>query len=263
MNTSNKEIDIFELYQRILSFFKRRWLLILILTVIGAFVGFAKAKMGHSEYQGSLVISSDVLSKNDLYEKIIPLDVQGLRPSNQRFVYLLNVEPELFKEITVFEIDTVSLKNQLIIEYQHKDSLKVLEIANAFYDFYHSQSDFMDMYNSEIETYKKYLNFINEEISDLNNYQKKVLESSRASEVILMNLSGCSEEIMSLYEKRFNYQKKIDRSKIVTVSYNSAFSVPKTSLLKTMILWGFISAFLAFVIALILELDRETKKRIQ
>ncbi|MDA3909724.1 MAG: hypothetical protein PF448_00020 [Bacteroidales bacterium] len=263
MNTSNKEIDIFELYQRTTNFMKRRWLLIVILSLVGAGLGFVKNNCGQSEYQGNIVISSDIIVKNDLYEKIIPLEVQGQRPSSQRFSSLLDVKPIMFKELTAFKIDTVSLKNAIVLEFQHKDSLMVIEIANAFSNFYQSQSDFVTRFNYEEEINRKYLNYIDDEINDLNNYQEKVLQGTGSNELVMMNLTGSSEEIISLYERQVNYQKKLENKNVVSVSYDSAYVVPKTSLINSMLLWGFIFAFLALFVALILELDREVKKRIQ
>lgn len=263
MNTSNKEIDIFELYLRITNFIKRRWLLIIILSLVGAGLGFVKNRVGQNEYQGSIVITSDFIQKNKLYQKIIPLDVQGQRPGNQRFSSLLDVEPIMFMDITEFRIDTLSLKNSILIEFQHKDSLMVDKIANTFSDFYQTQSDFNAQFDSEIASYQKHLKYIDDEISDLNNYQEKVLQSSGSKELIMMNLTGSSAEIISLYERQMNYKKKLEIKNAVSVSYDYAYVIPKTALIKTMILWGFIFAFLAFLVALILELDYEVKKRNQ
>lgn len=260
MSSVNKEIDIFELYRRTVGFVKRRWLMIVLIGVFGGAFGFVRSKLAGEMFQGNIVVSSELISKEDLYKKIFPLLRESGDLNSNYFANLLNVEPSMVVGVSNFNIDTSSLNNAFVIDFQHKDSVKIQEIALVFSDFYNQQKDFqLELELADIST-RKYLELIDEELKDLNEFQKKVLDNTSASDVVFMNMSGSSKEIVELYEKKLKLEQQLELESVVTVTSNDAYKIEKGSFLKSVILWGIVFSFLGFILALFFELDREARK---
>ena len=106
MNTTNKEIDIFELYRRTVNFIKRRWLLVMGLTIIGLGIGFVKERVKGPRYEGVVIISSEILDQGVLYEVVYPVINSEVTFQASRFSKYLNADPKLFENLKSCTVDT-------------------------------------------------------------------------------------------------------------------------------------------------------------
>ncbi len=252
MNTANNEIDIVELYGRTVKFIKNYWLFILISVILGGGFGLFKAKTQPTSYQGNIIISSKFISKDDLYQEIFPFIYKTNQFNSQYFAEVTNTENDVFKGISNVFIDTSALKSALILKVNHKDSLPITKMGEIFSDFYNKQPDFQAKFKAEKENARFYLELIDKQLQNHPSTDNKHLQEENTS-----------DKMLDLFNFQSALNDKLQTKSIVTVNSKSIFKVEKKSSIMLILLWAIVFAFFAFILALLRDLDKASKKRQQ
>ncbi|MEA1873931.1 MAG: hypothetical protein U9N51_05825 [Bacteroidota bacterium] len=262
MNTSNKEIDIFELYLLVSRFFRKRFVILLIIAVLGAAFGFVKVKMQGETYQSRVIIKSDFISKENLSSMVLPLLDNDKQMTNTDLSILFIADESVFKPVSKINIDTLSLRDAIVFKLWLQDTTQLDDITGALKHYYNNSKELQTQF-SRLQTQNQYyVDALKTEIEKINAYQKKVLEVDQSDKgLILTGFSGSSEELVSLLEKQQKLEQKLHAKQPVSVVQNSVIMSKRSSFIVAMIVWAFIFGIIGLFILLFIELDRSAKRR--
>jgi predicted XRE-type DNA-binding protein len=258
---AEKEIDIFELYRRCKGFLQRRFLLIIVIGVIGLGMGFLMAVINAETYKTQFIVSSDFIKKEDIVVKIFPLLNQN-NLSKSEIAVLFNSDVEIFSDLIEMSVDTFSLPKAVILELKLSDTLKMRDLKNEIVQFFTLQNDFQNLYKSVKETNKAYAKTLQAEIDKINAYQKSVLENEYDEHsFVMLGFTGSSGELLGIYEKKIATEQMINSNMPVKVSSLSLVTLESNNTAISMITWFVIFELLGLFVLLLLELDRMSKSK--
>jgi hypothetical protein len=262
MNTSNKEIDIFELYRLVSRFFRKRFVILLVIAVLGAAFGLVKVKMQGETYQSRVIIKSDFISKENLSSMVLPLIDNDKQMTSIDLSILFNANESVFKSVSKINIDTLSLKDAIVFELWVQDTTHLNEITGALRHYYNNSKELQTQF-SHIQTQNQYyVDALKTEIEKINAYQEKVLTSGNSKDNLLLSgFAGSSEELVELLEKQQKLEQKLHAKQPVSVVQNSVIMSKQSSLTVAMIVWAFVFGIIGLFIMLFIELDRSAKRR--
>jgi len=262
MNTTNKEIDIFELYRIASKFFRRRFVVLLIIALLGAIFGLVKVKMQGVTYQTRIIVRSDFISKEDLSSKAMSLLEDDRQMANQDLAILFNTDETVFRTVSKVKLDTLSLNNAIVFKFWIKDTANFDEITKTINKYYNTSVDFLVQFARIQNQNQHYVDVIKNEIDKIVAFQKKVLENDNSKQSLMLSgFSGSSGELVSLLEKQQNLELKLYAKQPVYVVQNSVVMSKSASLTGTMIVWAFAFGVIGLLIFLFVELDRGARRR--
>ncbi len=262
MNTTNKEIDIFELYRIASKFFRRRFVVLLIIALLGAIFGLVKVKMQGVTYQTRIIVRSDFISKEDLSSKAMSLLEDDRQMATQDLAILFNTDETVFRTVSKVKLDTLSLNNAIVFKFWIKDTANFDEITKTINKYYNTSVDFLVQFARIQNQNQHYVDVIKNEIDKIVAFQKKVLENDNSKQSLMLSgFSGSSGELVSLLEKQQNLELKLYAKQPVYVVQNSVVMSKSASLTGTMIVWAFVFGVIGLLIFLFVELDRGARRR--
>ncbi|MGC9330433.1 MAG: hypothetical protein ACP5DZ_00990 [Bacteroidales bacterium] len=258
-----KEISVVELYRYVKVFFRRWWLVLLIAVVVGALFGFLKSCIFSDNYNSNITISSSVISKNNLYSAFLPMmDNQG-NTSVQMLKPVFGDDADIIHNVKEFRFDTTSMNQAIMIRFVISDTSIIKKMRKHIEAFLVANLDYQKQFECQRQLDQEYLDVLNEEIKELNQYQKQIMENSpdvkdKSGKVIL---SGSHAELIDLYEKKMELKLRMTNDEPIKVSANmQAFPIHQNSVLQV-ILWALVFAILMVIILVVIELDRASRKQ--
>jgi hypothetical protein len=261
MNTSNKEIDIFELYRLVSRFFRRHIVLLLVIVVIGAAFGFIKVKMKGQTYQSRIIVKSDFISKENLSIMVLPLLENNEQMTKADLALIFNADESVFNSVSKITIDTLSINNGIVFKLSLQDTTSLSDMIKAVERYYNTSSEVQAQFLRIQTRNQQYVDALKAEIGKINAYQKKVLTSGSSSQnLMLSGFSGSSEELVKLFEKQQNMEQKLHAIQPVSVEQNSLILSKPASLTSAMILWALAFGVIGLLILLVFELDRSARR---
>jgi hypothetical protein len=107
-----------------------------------------------------------------------------------------------------------------------------------------------------------YISTIEAEIAELNRIQKLELIALEEGKGSLIEASGNSfDEIILLYDKLHELKQDYNGLKPFSVINQSLIATQKTSLKKSLFVYGLLGVILGFIVAIIAELLQQIKRR--
>jgi len=244
--TNNKEIDLIELYQKILVFVSRKILIFTIFILIGLLFGTAYY------YKKSNIVKTDYLIEvSDISKKIIynltdkikfSVETQNFEVLNQN----LKLDNDILRDIQRINIDTTSnILNLSIISSSKKT---VLPFTQALVKYYNQQKYILEKHEKKINETKDLLGKIEEEIESINKMQNLFLSENRNSNVTINQIDGSHSEKLRLYKMKQKCEEILSEEQLIKL-INKDNNVVRNnySLLKILITSIFISILFAFV----------------
>ncbi|MEA3447101.1 MAG: hypothetical protein U9Q98_01455 [Bacteroidota bacterium] len=258
-----KEISIVELYRYVKMFFRRWWLVLLITVIVGALFGFFKSGFFSDNYNSNITISSSVISKNNLYSAFLPMmDNQGIT-SVKMLKPVFGDDADIINNVQEFRFDTTSMNQSIMIYFVISDTSIIKKMRKHIEVFLEARMDYQKQFEREEQLNQEYLDVLNEEIKELNQYQKQIIENffdmtDKSGKVIL---SGSHAELVELYEKKMELKRQMINDEPIRVSVNmQAFPIPPNTVLHV-ILWAVVFAILMVIILVVIELDRASRQQ--
>lgn len=246
MTESNNEIDLIELYQKILVFIFKKFLTFVIFAVIGLLLGtayyFKKSNIITTSY---LAETSDI-SKELVYsltEKISfsfeTNDIDFLKSD-------LHLDEETLSEISKLSIDTTGNILNISIISTSKESL--LPFTEALLSYYNNQPYILEAQKSKQEKKRKLIEKINEEITYINKIQEQFLNGNKDGKVTINQLNGSHSQKLNLYKMKQNCEDEIKKEDAISLINKGDNIIRKDiSLFKTLAVSFIISIFFSFV----------------
>jgi hypothetical protein len=264
MEKREKELDVFVIYRHCAEFVHRRWLVLVIVGIIGGAFGFFKAWIGGNSFETDIIISSEIIPKDNLYSKIYPvvIDKDGEIDASMLKEFF-NEESLIFKSVKEIKVDTSSLKNSILLSVSLSNTDNLNKIVSVFKNYYEEQEDYEAVFIAEKGSTKRFLDLLNKEIDELNEFQQKVLDGkySIRGGSVSYNMTGSHEELVALFEKQIEMEQIMKISQPVNVSVNKFVVEVPPSYLRSIVIWGVVFGFLCLIVLFFVELDRSSKKQ--
>ena len=142
---------------------------------------------------------------------------------------------------------------------QFSDLFEMDQVVRTLGEFYNEQPEIVNGFENSKESSAKYLKFIDSEIDDLNSFKQKLLDNKENP--IVFDLASSSKELLQMYKLKEETQGVLNLEKPVSVKSDGVIIVKEPAIIKSMVIWAILFGFLSLIFALILELERESKKR--
>lgn len=155
------------------------------------------------------------------------------------------------------------MKNSVLLSVSLSNTDNLDTIVSVFKDYYERQEDFTDIFIAEKVSTKRFLDILNKEIDELNEFQQKVLDGKYSIEggSVSYNMTGSHEELVTLFEKQIEIEQIMKISKPVNVSVNNFVVKVKPHYLRGIVIWGVVFGFICLIVLLFIEMDRMSKNQ--
>jgi uncharacterized Fe-S radical SAM superfamily protein PflX len=135
-----------------------------------------------------------------------------------------------------------------------KENIKV--ICNGIIDFLND----IEYINRQVNYKKKeltdYIAIIDNEISKLNNLQDAMLKNAQLASNL--SISNTYSEMLTLVERKRELEKELSGlTSFQIINANIVFDTSKSSVIKSLLVFTFLGAFLGFCIAIFIDLKRK------
>jgi len=271
-----EEIDLIELMIKVYKFFKRRYKLIMIISVISILLGWGASSLFLlPKYQSSMIISSRTLTASEITGLTNTLDDLIKENNPEEFTKLTQIQEKDFRTIAAIKAMPNRDYQKNVEKDLRRDSTiaislelfdnKSWDLAQAGIVWYLENRPYVQKRTKIYkENQEKLLSQIQKEIRGIDSL-KRIIEASLTSKnpVILSNSGGLYNEALKLYEAEKKVKENLAFSNDITVikDFPHLQKPKKSSIKDTIILFGGVGVVLGFVIALILELNRVIRKR--
>ncbi len=256
MEEANKEIDLIELYQKILVFISKNFLTFIIFIIIGLLSGTAFYYKNKSVIKTHYLIETSDVSKQFIYSLIEKISFDLASKNYESLKSNFSLGEDLFSDIKDVKIDTADNILSLSIVSFSKENLQPFRKGLIY--FLNNQ----ELLLKEKEEIRKettdLLHEIEKEIGSINEFQKQFLSEDKESNVTINQLNGLHSEKIRLFKMKQECEKKLKEKDLVNV-INKDNNIVKSdyNLLKILaisifssILFSFFYFFIRFSIAL-------------
>lgn len=259
-----KEIDLVELYIRVTSFIKRRYLLILGITLLGIGLGLVRHYTSPPRYRVIMIASSEILDKQYVYELASPLEMYVDQRQYKDLATYLGCNVKTVSSIKNMELDS-TLLHSVKLTMIFSDSSTIKDFREAVINFYNKQKFITALYESEKQALNDFVKTIDEEIAELNAFQSKMLktESTGDGVNIYPSVAGSHEELVNLYEKRYILRGKFMQVQPISFITDGLIMQKNRSLFISLFIWGGVFFLISVLLGIYLDLQKEAKKRKQ
>ncbi|KOY85550.1 hypothetical protein AD998_04710 [bacterium 336/3] len=271
-----EEIDLIELVIKIYKFFKRRYKLMLIFSIISVLLGWGASSLFIlPRYFSAMIISSRSLSGSEISGHILTLDDLVKENNKNEFKKLTGIPPETFKTITTIKAipnrdyqknveKDIRRDSTMAISVEITDNTQWETLQNGIVNYLENVPYVQKRTKIYKEGQESLLLQIQKEIRSIDSL-KKIIEASPSSKntIILSNSGSIYTEALKLYELERKVKENIALGNDIHVIKDFAnLQKPKKSSLKeTIMLFGGIGFILGFLIALMIELNKIVRKR--
>jgi len=257
MKNQDKEIDILTLIARIVNFIKKYFLVLVIFTILGVIGGFIHFYCSKEVYKTKLIASSPIVDNRIVYELLEPLKIHIKNNQNDSVANKLNINSDVATSIHALSFDTTVNRTLIVnLEVFSKENIKV--ICNGIIDFLND----IEYINRQVNYKKKeltdYIAIIDNEISKLNNLQDAMLRNAQLASNL--SISNTYSEMLTLVERKRELEKELSGlTSFQIINANIVFDTSKSSVIKSLLVFTFLGAFLGFCIAIFIDLKRKIK----
>lgn len=255
MKNQDKEIDILTLIARIVNFIKKYFLVLVIFTILGVIGGFIHFYCSKEVYKTKLIASSPIFDNRIVYELLEPLKIHIKNNQNDSVANKLNINSDVAASIHALSFDTTVNRTLIVnLEVFSKENIKV--ICNGIIDFLND----IEYINRQVNYKKKeltdYIAIIDNEISKLNNLQDAMLRNAQLASNL--SISNTYSEMLTLVERKRELEKELSGlTSFQIINANIVFDTSKSSVIKSLLVFTFLGAFLGFCIAIFIDLKRK------
>ena len=255
MKNQDKEIDILTLIARIVNFIKKYFLVLVIFTILGVIGGFIHFYCSKEVYKTKLIASSPIFDNRIVYELLEPLKIHIKNNQNDSVANKLNINSDVATSIHALSFDTTVNRTLIVnLEVFSKENIKV--ICNGIIDFLND----IEYINRQVNYKKKeltdYIAIIDNEISKLNNLQDAMLKNAQLASNL--SISNTYSEMLTLVERKRELEKELSGlTSFQIINANIVFDTSKSSVIKSLLVFTFLGAFLGFCIAIFIDLKRK------
>ncbi len=259
---NEREIDLVELYIKLLSFIKRRFLIIAVISLAGLLLGAFRHYTAPARYRVIMIASSQIVDKQYLLELANPIMMYIEQREYNDLATYLDCDEKALSTVKSMEIDTsllFSIKFSLIFS----DSSSIGDFRNAMINFYNNQRFINGLYENEKNALNEFVKVIDAEIDELNEFQARILKDDiSANDIkIYTSLSGSHEELINLYEKRYALRGKMAQTQPISFITDDMVMQKRNSLLISLLIWGGMFFVISLLLSVYLDLRREAKIR--
>lgn len=255
MKNQDKEIDILTLIARIVNFIKKYFLVLVIFTILGVIGGFIHFYCSKEVYKTKLIASSPIVDNRIVYELLEPLKIHIKNNQNDSVANKLNINSDVAASIHALSFDTTVNRTLIVnLEVFSKENIKV--ICNGIIDFLND----IEYINRQVNYKKKeltdYIAIIDNEISKLNNLQDAMLKNAQLASNL--SISNTYSEMLTLVERKRELEKELlGLTSFQIINANIVFDTSNKSVIKSLLVFTFLGAFLGFCIAIFIDLKRK------
>ncbi|HQL70904.1 MAG TPA: hypothetical protein PLA77_08735 [Bacteroidales bacterium] len=262
--SKQKEIDLVELYIKVTSFVKRRFLLLLGVTTLGIGLGLIRHYTAPPRYRVIMIASSEILDKQYVYELASPIEMYVDQREYKDLATYLGCDEKTVSSIKSMELDS-TLLHSVKLTMVFSDSSTIKEFREAVVNFYNKQKFITALYENEKKALNDFVKTIDSEIAELNAYQAKMLktENDAGGVNIYPSVAGSHEELVNLYEKRYILRGKFMQVQPICFITDDLVMQKNKSLFISLFIWGGVFFLLAILLGIYLDLQREAKMRKQ
>lgn len=273
------EIDLFELFAKIILSIKNNIVLIVVAFLVGSFSGLAYYKISPKVFESEMLISSDILTESYGKSLIDNLDKFVKEGSIQSLSKKLNLSPKQASAIdgikikSALEAQVNTLENAkiyLLVEVKLRDNSIWPQLQNGLID-YLQNNEFAKI---RTEQKKKYTNEIIDKINLELVYLEKLkariadggLTQSTKEYLVLFDPTTINSKIIDFSREKINLQNSLETiSSVQVVEGFSVFKNPVSPKLSLSLAAGsslglFFAALIIAFRALILALRRSEEK---
>ncbi|NLA24670.1 MAG: hypothetical protein GX879_06855, partial [Bacteroidales bacterium] len=175
---SQKEIDIVDFYIRIASFVKRRFLLIVVISLLGVGLGGLRFYTSPPKYKVIMIASSQVIDKQYVYQLASPIKMYIEQREYENLSNYIGCDVETLSAITKFELDS-TLLHSVKFSMNFSDSEKISDFRNSIIQFYKNQKFINSYYEREKTALNDFVKVIDDEIAKINAFQDKILNDDQ------------------------------------------------------------------------------------
>ena len=215
MNESNKEIDLIELYQRILIFFVKNIKTFLVFIILGIIIGASYYYYTNDIINTHYVAEIDNTPKvlvSDLTEKIA-FDIQS--GNYESVSKQMNISEDIIKEIKKLSVDTNGTYLNIGIVSKSQESLS--KFAEGLVYYYNNQAYIKNKFIAEKQKAKELNKIISQQIEKLKEIQEKVLTKETSSKVTINQMSIRQEDMISLYKMQQENEAILKRKSAISL----------------------------------------------
>ena len=271
-----EEIDLIELVIKIYKFFKKRYKLMLITSVVSVLLGWgASTLLILPRYFSAMIVSSRSLSGSEISGLIFTLDDLVKENNKDEFKKLTGIPEKTFKSITNIKAipnrdyqrnveKDIRKDSTMAISVELTDNTEWETVQNGIVNYLENVPYVQKRTKVYKEGQEKLLLQVQKEIKSIDSL-KKIIEASlnTKSTIILSNSGGIYNEALKLYETEKKIRENIIFGNDIHVIKDLAHlqKPKKASVKETILLFGGIGFVLGFLIALVIELNKIVRKR--
>ncbi len=265
----NNEIDLIEVFFKIYIFFKKKFWILFIATIIGAGLGYSTKFFAKPHFESSMIVKSYIMSSNLLSEYIVKFQ-NLLNDENYKLLHeqtnLSIEELRSIKEITTEIPYDEKGKDELgytIIHVKCIQNIVLDKLGNGILSFLEKEP----YIKSEIESFKEkntvIIDHITDEISNIGLKNGQV--SSKISEKNKINIFNSNEtfynELIFLLEEKFQREKELNNASAFRVIEDFiVYNKPVKKTTTYTISGGLLLWFITLLFLLIRRMNKQINK---
>jgi len=260
-NKEDKEIDIIELLIKFIIFLKRRFILLLIITIIGTTLGFVKVSFEKKKYEYKIIGNSYVVPNTLLYQLISSLkDI--FQNNNDLFYTELDLPKNISGKITKIDIDTLSFSNNkwVRIILQSNDSSIFGSLKNSLVNYINNNHYIKEEYKFLLNQKMLIAAELDKKLNELDSLLKNIRNTSVKEKSQIAIINSYYSEYINLYDKKQTNDLLLKRLNNIFNIYTETIVPLKNKIILKTVISFLISVFISFLIVSMLELNKQIKK---
>ncbi|GEM_PF-2472157 len=246
MEQNQNEIDLIELYRKILVFISEKKYTFLLFIVLGFAGGFAYHQYKKAEVKTNFLAESKTVSKEfvmSLTDRIAFLvetgDYQGMQKE-------LNVGQDTLKFIK--EIKTDTTENAIAIKVISRSDIALSPFIAGLVRFINKQPYIVSQQAQKKKSLEAQIALIDNEINNIGVFQNQILKRLTDGEISINSISGIHKDKVEMIQLRQELAAELELDLAVTVVNQDANSLRKAnSLVETMTVALILSIFAALL----------------
>lgn len=263
-SNKNQEIDLLELGAKIYLFCKRRFILILCVTLIGAIIGFTKIIPSRDYYSTRIIANSNVVSNDILIGIINSLQLILDQKDAGRLSEKLNINTDIAKSIKGISASSISIiagEARFGIDIEVFDKLIVSDVVTGLTEYVTNQSYIKEKSLIINKQRKELVSLLDTKIALLDSTNAASNQLLIKKDIFILNGGQSSnKEMIDLFEKKQDIEKQIQLSKeIEIIEEASLITEHSTGSKKSLFIYSFIFFALGLLIAIFIEILNKIK----
>ncbi len=258
-----REIDLLSLITNSILFFKKHFILIIILLTLGLTVGAVEFFYGKNYYRTNLIASSPVVNKQIIYEIVEPISFFVKNEMYDSVSIQLDIDVDKAKSIREIDLDT-SINEAVVITLDLYDKDNISEIQMGLINYFNNIPYIKSTIVKRRSELENYIALLDQEIEDLNEMQKMVLVNlNEENNQKMVSAGGLFNEMVIIYEKKIELEEEYNSLHSFTLINNNLIFIAQKSLKKNLVIYGILGLLIGVIVSAIIELNILIRKRIK